>query len=313
LLRAHPNLSLTEESHFIPVFSEAFGDPGSAKDAEKLAGRILALQWVKSWGLSLEPASFSDLRSYPELVEKIYSAWAAKENKPRWGDVTPQYVKHLPVLYRLFPDARFLHIVRDGRDVALSLQRTHFGPTNVYGAALMWQRMVGAGRRDAKVLPTESYLEVRYEDLLRNTGNVIQRICDFLEEDFTEQMLRPDPLVLNTPRRGPMIRMRRGRALGNGSDHAFEKEIKRDNAYKWKSQMQKPDRIIFESVAGSTLQTLGYERTELPRKITRMERGRWRASGMILGVANRINRRNHLLWFKTDMSLRWAAWRACLR
>jgi len=132
MLRSHPNLSFTGESHFIPKFYKAFGDPKSQKEAKKLASVILHLQWIKPWHLSLAPASFAHDRSYAQVVRRIFGAWAQKENKPRWGDKTPQYVTEMPVLSELFPGCKFIHIIRDGRDVALSWLALNFSPTKFF-------------------------------------------------------------------------------------------------------------------------------------------------------------------------------------
>jgi len=118
LLRAHPRLTFPIESHFIPAFGKAYGDPRSAREAIRLARRILNFGWVRPWGLPLAPEDFADCRSYRQVVCRLFEAWARQENKPRWGDKTPRYVLWIPELVALFPGAKIIHIYRDGRDVA---------------------------------------------------------------------------------------------------------------------------------------------------------------------------------------------------
>ena len=80
-----------------------------------------------------------------------FEAYARKHGKPRWGDKTPHYVHHVDRLLGIWPQARVVILVRDGRDVALSLKRMPFGPNNAWAAAQWWARGIraGAARRSA--------------------------------------------------------------------------------------------------------------------------------------------------------------------
>src|SRR4029079_5303197 len=77
--------------------------------------------------------------AYRAALEAPYLAYAAQHGKPGWGDQTPVYIGHIDELRRGFPDARIGNLVRDGRDVALSLLRVPFGPANVWAAAHQWR------------------------------------------------------------------------------------------------------------------------------------------------------------------------------
>ena len=89
--------------------------------------------------LDLEPAQFVHCRSYAQMLNVLFSAWAAREGKPRWGDKTPQYVASIPVLLTLYPNAKVIHCYRDGRDVALSCAVPGLAP-----ATLSAPRSVGS-------------------------------------------------------------------------------------------------------------------------------------------------------------------------
>lgn len=148
LLRSHPNITFPHESHFIPKFYKLYGDPGNEKEAVQLAAKILGIHWLRSFGITRTPSSFSEYRTYAEIVSGIFREWAAKERKPRWGDKTPQHVTEIPTLIEIFPSCKIIHIYRDGRDVALSFMKEWFGPGNVYSAASAWKRMVTKGMLD---------------------------------------------------------------------------------------------------------------------------------------------------------------------
>jgi hypothetical protein len=283
LLRSHPNLAFPDESHFLPRFYRAHGDPGSDAEARALAGRILGVRWVRAWRVPLDPDDFADCRSYAEVVSRLYGAVAARDGKQRWGDKTPQYVTEIPTLLRLFPRARVLHIVRDGRDVALSQIRVRFGPENVYAAARAWKRFVEIGRRDGSRFP-ENYLEVRYESLLREPEPTLRAVCDFLGEPFADEVLRPSFL----PRR-----MRRP-LIGRPSGWIIsETDIATWNVERWRSSMPRSDRAVFETVAGDLLAELGYETEGLAATISPALRVRFVVQDGVRRFWRQLNSRHH--------------------
>ena len=83
----------------------------------------------------------------------------------------------LPVLRQLFPDAQYLHIVRDGRDAAASMMRTAFGAKTALEAAREWTGAVGRIQRFGRELPPDHFLEVRYEDLIANPAEALRRVA----------------------------------------------------------------------------------------------------------------------------------------
>ena len=301
MLRSHPNLSFTGESHFIPKFYKAFGNPKSEKEAKKLASAILNLQWLQPWHLSLDPASFANDRSYAQIVRRIFEAWAQKESKPRWGDKTPHYVMEMPVLLELFPGCKFIHIIRDGRDVALSWLAINNGPTNVFTAARRWQYYVSTGQRVGRSLPDETYLEIQYEKLLAQPGGVMENICLFINEPFCEELLKPNPLILDYPERKPIFGQ-----FTPSYNYALKTTIVNKNASKWKSQMSCSDKVVFESVAGDLLKSLGYETTSKTRSISKLEQMFWQVHHAFLWTLNSLNSKDRIKWIKTDWTLRWA-------
>jgi hypothetical protein len=297
LLRSHPRLTFPDESGFIPLFYRAYGDPQNAAEACELAEQILRLRWVRLWQLGLEPASFSDCRSFREVLCRLYETYARHENKPRWGDKTPRYVREIPLLMKLFPGARILHIYRDGRDVALSFSHVWFGPCNTYTAAGHWKRCVNAGRRAAATLPRGTYMEVRYETLLERPRETMQQVCEFIGEAFDEAVLRPskmegDPRLHPFPEKGS-----RGALMPT-------------NFGKWKTRMPVKDRVLFESVAGDLLETLGYETEGRIRRISSPERVAWHLHHQLWRRVMKLAAMSNAAFFSTYLQVRRARARA---
>ena len=126
--------------------------------------------------------------AYRFVVEAPFRAYAAKHGKPRWADKTPHYVHHVDHLLAIWPRARFVVLVRDGRDVTLSLRKMPFGPNNAWAAAPWWARGIRAGEQAQSAHP-DQVLTVRYEDLAGAPAEVVPRICEFVELSYTPEML----------------------------------------------------------------------------------------------------------------------------
>ena len=120
---------------------------------------------MRRWRLRLEPGDFSGCRTYRHVLEVLYGRWRAGRASAS-GGTDPHYVTDIPVLLRIFPEAKVLHIYRDGRDVALSWVGPQVGPGNVFGAATAWRRLVRTGRRDEGSW-SRSYREICFEDSWR--------------------------------------------------------------------------------------------------------------------------------------------------
>jgi hypothetical protein len=187
--------------------------------------------------------------SYPAAIHRVFSVYAGGQAKQRYGDKMPGYVLHLPLLAELFPEAGFIHIIRDGRDVALSLVDLWFSERGVGQAAMFWKGRVEAGRAAGKVLGPSRYQEVRYEDLVDRPEEMVPRLCRFAGLDFDEQMLRffqrGDEVVART---------------GNPELHQRLLLPPTSGLRDWRLQMEKDDLAVFEALAGNLLGDLGYER-----------------------------------------------------
>ena len=164
LMNAHPMVVVPPESRFIVEFWTG----EDTVEVKPFLDRLAIHPRFRVWDLPISDVAAEvrvERMPYALLIEKVYEAYARPRGKPIWGDKTPRYIEHLGLLRRLFPDARFIHVIRDGRNVALSYADVPFGPKSVAAAAELWSRRVSSGLSARKTIPKESYLEVRYEDL----------------------------------------------------------------------------------------------------------------------------------------------------
>jgi hypothetical protein len=262
MLNRHPQLCIPFESGFIvPFFRRLheYGDLGTRDNARRLLGDILRYPLMaqrKPLTVDEEAVLAGPIAGYGDLVNAIFLGHARSQGKSQWGDKTPSYVEDLDALWTIFPGCRIVHLVRDGRDVALSNRRLAWGIQSLPRAASDWRWKVTLGRRVGSVL-APFYREVRYEELVAWPGPTLRGICDFLALPYEQAML------------GYAETARSHMPAASLAWH--ENSIRppdRSLAYAWKYKMSLSDRIIFEQVAGDTLELFGYER-EWPRSTLR--------------------------------------------
>jgi hypothetical protein len=197
-----------------------------------------------------------------EGYRTFYRLYAARFGKSRWGDKTPLYCMELNAIRKVLPEARFIHIIRDGRDAALSLRRMWFSPGwEIEKQAVYWRNCVLSARRAGAGRP--DYIEVRYEDLILKTRETLSRVCTFIDLDYDDAMLR---YYTRTPER---LREHKGRFLPDGTVLSSQEQRlgqqKRtieppDPAcvFAWRSAMSADEQKRFRLVAGDLLSELGY-------------------------------------------------------
>jgi hypothetical protein len=197
-----------------------------------------------------------------EGLRALYRLYARKQNKPRYGDKTPGYCEHLPAIQSILPEAHFVHIIRDGRDAALSLRKMWFAPgRDMPTLAAYWKRLVRSAREAG--LGSPSYMEVRYEDLVTNPQPALETICSFLGLTFHPEMLR---YWERTPSR--LIEHRTRRRLDGSVIVTHEQRLEQQRltmscpqpgrVSRWKTKMTAQEHSEFLAVAGGTLKELGY-------------------------------------------------------
>jgi len=169
---------------------------------------------------------------FRSLIHSLFSEHCRLDNKPRWINKTPDYIQQLPALHEMFPDLRFIHCIRDGRDIACSVMTRPWGPKTVSEAAAWWKEKIRSGVQFGKDHP-EQYLEVRYEDVVRDPAAQLRRILGWLgEEDCSDEMLEHY--------RGGVVSLDESR-IGD-----------------WRARFSADDLWAFTEQAGSLLEHFGY-------------------------------------------------------
>jgi hypothetical protein len=206
MLDAHPLLAVVNETYWLPrKFRERTGLTRGGLVTPALLPKLLASPKFSRMGVTEEDllALLSDGEPvrYERFVSRIFDLYAKRQGKPLAGDKTPGYVRRIGQIHELWPRARVVHIVRDPRDVCLSMlewrsgQRTagQFGTWDidpVISTALYWSYSVASGREAGEALGPTLYREVRYEDAVNSPQRELEQICSFLDLPYAEQMTR---------------------------------------------------------------------------------------------------------------------------
>jgi hypothetical protein len=258
MLTSHSDLAIPNETHFIVPLSRnqrLFDQDGSLNvDAFlKKLRRQPGYQYMELDDESVTSAfQTSPPSGYADAIRMLFRLHAEGKGKNRYGDKTPINVLHIEYLAEMFPEARFIHIIRDGRNVALSNVELDWGPESVWEGAVYWKRFVNAGRQAGASLGPTRYHQLRYEDLLDDPEANVRALCEFVELDF-------DPAMLRYFERAEKI---------SGSDRSHHQNLSRPptkGIRDWRQQMSPKDIALFEVLAGDLLSEMGYERaTEKP-------------------------------------------------
>ena len=266
MLDAHPGISIPSETHFIPELISAREKHG-ASSAQMLELLTSHRRWgdftIEADELAARWATLDPLTG-PAAVRAFYELYADKQGNhgARWGDKTPGYIKSMREIQVYLPEARFIHLIRDGRDVALSILKQHWGPQTIEAAAEKWRSRVLRGRAQQPYLGF--YLEVKFEDLVLHTERELRRICGFIDLDF-------DPAMLGYHETAEQRLQEKARALPrtHGEPQSAEKRLMShaktfeppnpDLIGTWRKRMSTADRAAYEALAGDLLAEIGYE------------------------------------------------------
>jgi hypothetical protein len=283
LLDSHPELAVPPESYFVvPALEQRarYERPGGALELDALLADVAAERSFPDWHLG--PAALDQVRAdapatVPDALLALYRAYAGQQAKPRAGDKTPSHLLHVDLLASSFPTARFLHIVRDGRDVVPSILGMSFGPDRFAEGVLFWQRRVEQGRAQGARHGAARYREIRYEQLVADPEAVLRtEVCPFLGLDWSDEMLR--------------YHERADEVIGGLRATRHVQGVRRpptQGVRDWRTALAPHDVALIEALAGDLLDDLGYERSTVPVS------GRVKLEARAIRLAHRVDRRTY--------------------
>jgi hypothetical protein len=263
MIDAHPAIAIPPETGFLPALADL--DP--VCDASRAAWEIIT--GFHTWpDFQLDASALRDTldRLAPitpaDAARAFYRSYAARFGKDQWGDKTPTYGTELLRIASLLPEARFVHIIRDGRDVALSVRGLWFRPgDSVEACAEDWSTRLARTRALGALVP--SYLEIQYEALVQFPERTLREVCRFLGLGFDPQMLEYHVRAAARLDEHQVRYAPDGRLLVSKDERLRNQQLvmappRPDRVQRWKREMTQDDTRRFEAVAGEWLERLGY-------------------------------------------------------
>jgi hypothetical protein len=259
MLDAHPELAIPPETHFIPQVARRLK---GGFDRERFVQLVSA---HRRWGdFHIDAAELRarleerGIDQTGDALRAFYRHYAERHGKTRFGDKTPKYLTKMRPIAAVLPEATFVHLVRDGRDVALSKSDRSGRPAAE--SARTWRRRIERARKQARRI--DRYVEMRYEALVEDPEPHLRQICELIRLDY-------DPVMLTYHERAGERLAELGDAQRGGDDvrpaagrraaHAMTtRPPEASRIARWRTEMPASDREAFEAEAGELLSELGY-------------------------------------------------------
>jgi hypothetical protein len=244
---------------YLPIYKiliPRFGSMSSRSHREKILDTFLRSKGFRRTGLDAEPLStriLNECRNGGDFIRVVMDAVAGSQQAPRWAVYDPDNVLRIERVKRDIPNALFVHIIRDGRDIALSLKKMGgFAPLpwdrsqteSLVATSLYWEWMVRKGRADGRKFPAD-YIEVRYEDLIANPRETLARLGGFIDHDLDFDRIQ-----------------RAGLGRLSETNSSFREEGTQEKLHplgRWKERIAHADVAAIEATVGDCLRENGYE------------------------------------------------------
>jgi hypothetical protein len=262
IVDAHPQIAITPEMHWISHYVNYFKNQNRLVTPE-LVSELSGHKRFAQFEINREEfeglLGSGEAIPYRTFLNRVFGLYGKIKNKPLVGNKTPAYVRSIPTFHALWPDAKFVHLIRDGRDVCLSVlnwnkaERTagryaSWEEDPISTTALWWERKVRKAREDGAALGSGLYHEMHYEDLVDDPQRECKRLCEFLGVPYEEAMIRfaegktrtDLPYARKTPKKAWL-------PITSGMRN-------------WRTEMPVKDIQRFEAAAGNLLEELGYQR-----------------------------------------------------
>ena len=260
MVDAHPKVAVIFEGHWVPrLFERRAGMTADGRVTPDLLSRLL--EEPRFQRLEIDPEPLRRLiegnggLSYAAFVSAVFDLYGERRGKPIVGEKTPDYVRNIELLHGLWPWARFLHIVRDGRDVCLSMLEWRperfarrfptWSEDPIATAAVYWAWLAEQGREAGQRVGAERYREIRYEALVDDPRRECEEVCRFLGVPYDDAMPR-----FHEGRERP--------APGRDAKKAWLPAT--GGLRDWTTQMTPEEVDRFEAAAGGVLADFGYPR-----------------------------------------------------
>ena len=263
------------ESEVLHLLEPRFGDLSVEKNKKRLMQEWVNTRLFKATGLDFAPLAervMSECRNGGDFLRIVMEETARRQGVERWAECTPDHLLFLPRIKQTIPDALVIHIIRDGRDVALSMERQNY-PRKLpwdrkarrMAAGLYWEWMICKGREHGRALGAD-YMEVHYEDLVSRPQKVLDQLSPFIAQELDYEQIQ-----------------RVGIGSVSQPNTSFKAEAVDDGfspVGRWKKHYTPEELATFEELVGDGVTEFGYARemkVQRRRMSLRLLRAEYRA------------------------------------
>jgi len=291
LLNRHQDIAIPLESLFIVDYLRA----ASHLDLETLKGILVREPEILEWGIAPSIHDLTDCDSIGGAIARLHEIYAGKVGKSTWGQKTPRFVRHLPLLKEHFPSMRVVHIIRDPRAVVSSLMNSDVHRSDPYHGAQRWRLDVSYGLSFGASNPEEVF-QVKYEDLVNRPNELLDQIVGFLGLE---------PAWESQPR--PLKEADEYSAFYDNIHANLDRPPSTQFVDKWRNELSAHDVEIVEAVCLDRMIELGY-RPEHERP--NPGKGRFRRARMLRLIRIPMQAARYLRYRRTYLfHLFWRKWR----
>ncbi len=253
ILNVHPNLAVIEEPMYWLNYYEnidIFGDLNDDKNIIKLLNSISSHERFKSHDLNIvidqKLINKIQPRTYSNVIDVLFSIYAEKYGKLRWGVDNPMDIYKIPEILELFPNAQLIFLIRDVRAILTSTILLTGDPKfNYYKAGLRWIQAIDIFKENISNLSNDRWLIVRYEDLVSSPEITLKKVCHFLDEPYSERLINYHIYAQDD--------------VKHAKSELYLKPISAKAINRWKNILDKKEIERLESVVGKYLEEFNYK------------------------------------------------------
>lgn len=243
LLNNHRDIAIPLEALFIVDYLRV----SRSSDLQSLKGYLVREPEILEWGISPSLNDLSTCSSVADCIAKLHELYAAAKGKPRWGQKTPRFVRHMELLSDHFAHAKFIHLVRDPRAVVNSLVHSDVHRSDAFHAASRWRMDVACGLAFEAENPGK-VLRITYENLVVDQVRSMQQAIDFL--DLESSWEAPSSSRAGAGEYSEFY----------GNIHAnLDRAPSAEFVDKWKKTLTDREVEVTEAVCSGLMKELGYE------------------------------------------------------
>lgn len=263
MISSHPVAIIPNETKFYTVIHKHYrrmGELHNERTFDRAIHAVLDCWWIQDLNLNAEEVRAlcrAGQKTWETILLALLTLYAEKHHAQRVGEKSPAHLRHLGPLQDRFPQAKFIHVMRDPRAVVLSLVKAPFATSHVGPKIQHWRLAIDTHLKYADALGPARYMLVKYEDLVRSPEAVLRCVCQFLGLAFSPQMLQHH----HRPVRG--FGDRQYQHMANTLRPVFTSSIG-----KWRQELKPSQIALIEYALADGMKLMGYEpsgaRTSLP-------------------------------------------------